>query len=168
MNFFVETLAIQGDICHTLPHLCYQLLALFFTSLALLLKKDPSWKVNLLIEIIFFDLDWNRKAGLTIQFHNPIFKMDCKSQFNPPNWLAIQIEQSINPIQQHLSWNQCWKKWFENVTKLLKKMRGKVTLRKTNWLAHFSPINILFFKLAKIRVNVVKKGKLWKARKWDS
>jgi len=28
-------------------------------------------------------------------------KLDCQSQSNPPNWIAIQIEQSSNPIQQY-------------------------------------------------------------------
>jgi hypothetical protein len=27
--------------------------------------------------------------------------LDCQSQFNPPNWIAIRIEQSSNPIQQY-------------------------------------------------------------------
>ncbi len=31
---------------------------------------------------------------------NPILTLDCQSQSNPPNWIAIQIEQSRNPIQQ--------------------------------------------------------------------
>jgi len=27
--------------------------------------------------------------------------LDCQSQSNPPNWIAIRIEQSSNPIQQY-------------------------------------------------------------------
>jgi hypothetical protein len=27
--------------------------------------------------------------------------LDCQSQSNPPNWIAIRIEQSNNPIQQY-------------------------------------------------------------------
>jgi len=27
--------------------------------------------------------------------------LDCQSQSNPPNWIAILIEQSSNPIQQY-------------------------------------------------------------------
>ncbi len=47
------------------------------------------------------DLDWNDKTELTIQIQNPILILDCQSQSNPPNWIAIQIEQSNNPIQQY-------------------------------------------------------------------
>jgi hypothetical protein len=32
---------------------------------------------------------------------NPILISDCQSQSNPPNWIAIRIEQSSNPIQQY-------------------------------------------------------------------
>jgi len=41
-----------------------------------------------------------KKTGLTIQIQNPILTLDCQSQSNPPNWIAILIEQSSNPIQQ--------------------------------------------------------------------
>ncbi len=47
------------------------------------------------------DLDWNRLTGLTIQIQNPILTLDCQSQSNPLNWIAIRIEQSNNPIQQY-------------------------------------------------------------------
>ncbi len=47
------------------------------------------------------DLDWNGKTGLTIQIQNPILTLDCQSQSNPLNWIAIRIEQSSNPIQQY-------------------------------------------------------------------
>jgi len=38
---------------------------------------------------------------LTIQIQNPILSLDCQSQSNPPNWIAIRIAQSSNPIQQY-------------------------------------------------------------------
>jgi hypothetical protein len=31
--------------------------------------------------------------------------LDCQSQSNPPNWIAIRIEQSSNPIQQYPVYN---------------------------------------------------------------
>jgi hypothetical protein len=51
--------------------------------------------------LIFLDLDWNGKTGLTIQIQNPIFTLDCQSQSNSLNRIAIRIEQSSNPIQQY-------------------------------------------------------------------
>ncbi len=48
------------------------------------------------------DLDWNDKTGLTIQIQNQILTLDCKSQSNPPNWIAIRIEQS-NPAIPFIS-----------------------------------------------------------------
>jgi len=38
------------------------------------------------------------KTGLTIQIQNPILTLDCQSQSNPPNWIAIRIEQSSNTL----------------------------------------------------------------------
>jgi hypothetical protein len=46
-----------------------------------------------------FILKWktqNENATLSI-----ILKMDFQSQSNPPNWISIWTEQSINQIQQH-------------------------------------------------------------------
>ncbi len=44
-----------------------------------------------------------KKTGFKIQIQNPILYMymDCQSQSNPPNWIAIRIEQSSNLIQQY-------------------------------------------------------------------
>jgi len=56
-----------------------------FEILILWLKKYSS-----------LDLDWNEKTGLTIQIQNLILTLDCQSDFNPPYWIAIQIEQSSN------------------------------------------------------------------------
>jgi len=35
---------------------------------------------------------------LTIKIQNPILCLDCQSKSNPPNWIAIRIEQS-NPAK---------------------------------------------------------------------
>ncbi len=43
----------------------------------------------------------NTKICLKIQIQNPILILDCQSQSNQPNWIAIWIEQSSNPIQQY-------------------------------------------------------------------
>ena len=43
------------------------------------------------------DLDWKAETGLTIQ--NPILTLDCQSQFNPLNWIAIQIKQYSNTLR---------------------------------------------------------------------
>jgi len=55
--------------------------------------------------MIYMDLDWNEETGLTTQIQNPILNMDCQSQSNPPNLVAIRIEQSSNPIQQYPDYN---------------------------------------------------------------
>jgi len=55
-----------------------------------------------IIRYFGFGLKWqNWNTGLTIQIQNPILTLDCQSQSNPPNWIAIRIEQSSNPIQQY-------------------------------------------------------------------
>ncbi len=46
-----------------------------------------------------FGLKWKNWIDNPIQ--NPILNLDCQSQSNPLNWIAIRIEQSINPIQQY-------------------------------------------------------------------
>jgi len=42
-----------------------------------------------------------KTTGLTIQIQNPILTLGCQSQSNPPNQIAIRIEQSSNPIQKY-------------------------------------------------------------------
>jgi len=49
--------------------------------------------------LLCFFTQWKyqvEKIGLSIQIQNPILILDCQSQSNPPNWIAIQIEIS-NP-----------------------------------------------------------------------
>jgi len=55
--------------------------------------------LKLLIKIMIFWI-WieMKKTGMTIQIQNPIFNIDCKSQSNPLNWIAIRIEQSSNTL----------------------------------------------------------------------
>ncbi len=46
-----------------------------------------------------------KKTGLTIEIQNLILTLDCQSQSNPQNWIAIRIEQSSNPIKQYPGYN---------------------------------------------------------------
>jgi len=59
---------------------------------------------------------------LTIQIKNPILNVDCQSQSNPLNWIAIQIEQASNPIQQY---SGSWSDFFRLTVK-----KSKMTTRR--------------------------------------
>jgi len=79
------------------------------------------------------DLDWNGKTGLTIQIQNPILPLDCQSQSNPPNWIAIRIEQSSNPIQQYpAAMHTANTRWGAHL------VRVRLSFSKEHWWHHNS------------------------------
>ncbi len=105
----------------------------------ILIKKeffelDELWNFNFWYKIYeILDLNWNDKTGLTIQIQNPILILDCQSQSNPPNWIAIRIEQSSNPIQQYpASMYSIYETW-PNVMKLLYLKRRKGFISCNHW-----------------------------------
>ncbi len=78
-----------------------------FSATELLVKKilllDHSGPRKHFLKFFFFD--WFLIPRLLL---NPILTLDCQSQSNPLNRIAIQIERSSNPIQQY----HC-KKWSD-------------------------------------------------------
>ncbi len=74
-------------------------------SLASLLEHDALWNYNLLLKLFWcigFGLKWQN----WIDNPNPNLILDCQSQSNPPNWIAIRIEQSSNTllVMQYFLW----------------------------------------------------------------
>ncbi len=73
---------------------------LFWIKIASLFLDEhyASWNFNLMNKnLSFFGFGLKGKNWID----NPILTLDCQSQSNPLNWIAIRVEQSSNPIQQY-------------------------------------------------------------------
>jgi len=84
-------------------------------------------------------LNRKEKNGLTIQIQNPILILYCQLQSNPPNWIAIRIEQSsntmptsslINPTLQNID-KQESNEWSPYVSDSQSLLRGPLVVRET-------------------------------------